>query len=176
MLHKCCWNAFGMLLKCSSIIMLLYIVCKPMDIHGYTDIWQIWICSAIHAHGYFRRWGTVRLMDLDLDLVLQYPSKPAPLPSARQLWRVVLGQNNLIFECVQQARETLSSRAQACLQARGPSSSSLVGSKYKTRSSWAYLHSLELGSLTALLLHYPWSLILFTCLSLMRLYLFNFRL
>jgi hypothetical protein len=160
MLHKCCWNASGMLLKCSSIIMLLYVVCKPMDIHGYTDIRWIWICCAIHAHGYFCRRGTVRLMDLDLDLVLQYPSKPAPLASACQLRRVVLGQNNLIVKCVQEAREPLSSRAQACLQARGPSSSSLMGSKYKTSSSWAYLHSLELGSLTALILHYPWSLIL----------------
>jgi hypothetical protein len=70
--------------------MLLYVVCKPMDIHGYTDIRRIWICSAIYAHGYFRRRGTVRLMDLDLDLVLQYPSKPAPLPSARQLCELCL--------------------------------------------------------------------------------------
>jgi hypothetical protein len=70
-----------MLLKCSSIIMLSYVVCKPMGIHGYMNIWRVWIWRAIHAHGYFRGRGTVRLMDMDLDLVLQYPSKPAPLPS-----------------------------------------------------------------------------------------------
>jgi hypothetical protein len=63
------------------MIMVMYIVCKPMDIHGYLDIRWIWIWSDIRTHGYFHGRGNVRLMDLDLDLVLQYPSKPAPLPS-----------------------------------------------------------------------------------------------
>jgi hypothetical protein len=44
------------------------------------DIHRIWIWSDIYAHGYFHGQGMVRMMDLDLDLVLQYPSKPAPLP------------------------------------------------------------------------------------------------
>jgi hypothetical protein len=52
-----------------------------MDIHGYPEIQRVWIWSDIHAHGFFRGQGTLRLMDLDLDLVLQYPSKHAPLPS-----------------------------------------------------------------------------------------------
>jgi hypothetical protein len=60
---------------------MMYIVCKIMDIHGYSDIQWVWIWSDIHAHGYFHGRGKMRLMDLDLDLVLQYPSKPAPLPS-----------------------------------------------------------------------------------------------
>jgi hypothetical protein len=64
-----------------SICLLMYIVCKPMDIHGYPYIRWVWTWSDIYAHGYFRGRGKVRLMDLDLDLVLQYPSKPAPLPS-----------------------------------------------------------------------------------------------
>jgi hypothetical protein len=63
------------------MIMVMYIVCKPMDIHGYLDIRWVWIWSDIRTHGYFHGRGNVRLMDLDLDLVLQYPSKPAPLPS-----------------------------------------------------------------------------------------------
>jgi hypothetical protein len=54
-----------------------------MDIHGYPDIQQVQIWSGIHAHGYFHGRGAVRLMDLDLDQVLQYLSKPAPLPSGR---------------------------------------------------------------------------------------------
>jgi hypothetical protein len=54
---------------------------KHMDIHGYPDIQWIWIWSDIHAHGYFHGWGRARLMDLGMDLVLVYPSKPAPLPS-----------------------------------------------------------------------------------------------
>jgi hypothetical protein len=41
-----------MLLKC-SIIMLLYIVCKSMNIHGYTNIRPVLIWSAMHTHGYF---------------------------------------------------------------------------------------------------------------------------
>jgi hypothetical protein len=45
------------------------------------DIRWVWIWSDIHAHGYFHGRGTMRLMVLDLDLILQYPSKPAPLPS-----------------------------------------------------------------------------------------------
>jgi hypothetical protein len=68
-------------LPCSNIIMLRYIVCKHMDIHGYMDIRQVWIWSDIYAHGYFHGCGMLRLMDLDLDLVLQYSSKSAPLPS-----------------------------------------------------------------------------------------------
>jgi hypothetical protein len=47
------------------------------------------VWSDIHAHGYFRRRGTMRLMDLDLDLVLQYPSKPAPLPSLSAMRGIV---------------------------------------------------------------------------------------
>jgi hypothetical protein len=50
-----------------------------MDIHGYMDNQRVWIWSAIHAHEYFCGRGTMRLMDLDL--ILQYPSKPAPLTS-----------------------------------------------------------------------------------------------
>jgi hypothetical protein len=63
--------------------MIMYIVCKSMDIYGYPNIWWVWIWSNIHAHGYFYGRGKVRPidLDLDLDLVLQYPSKPAPLPS-----------------------------------------------------------------------------------------------
>jgi hypothetical protein len=72
-----------MLLKWSNIMM--YIVCKIMDIHGYSDIQWVWIWSDIHAHGYFHGRGKMRLMDLDLDPVLQYPSKPAPLPSLRRI-------------------------------------------------------------------------------------------
>jgi hypothetical protein len=48
---------------------------------GYPVIWRVWIWRDIHAHEYFCGRGTVELMDLDLDLVLQYPSKSAPLPS-----------------------------------------------------------------------------------------------
>jgi hypothetical protein len=49
--------------------MLLYLVCKLMDIYGYTKIRRVCIWSAIHAYGYFRGQDTVRMMDLDLDLV-----------------------------------------------------------------------------------------------------------
>jgi hypothetical protein len=56
-------------------------VCKLTDIHGYLDIRWVCIWSDIHVHGYFHVRGKVRLIDLDLDLFLQYPSKPAPLPS-----------------------------------------------------------------------------------------------
>jgi hypothetical protein len=58
-------------------------VCKPMDIHGYPDIRWVWIWSDIYAHGYFHGRGKMRLMDLDLNLVLQYLSKPAPLSSLK---------------------------------------------------------------------------------------------
>jgi hypothetical protein len=33
------------------------------------------------AYRYLHGWGIVKLMDMDLDMVLQYPFKPAPLPS-----------------------------------------------------------------------------------------------
>jgi hypothetical protein len=52
-----------------------------MDIHSYTDIQRVWIWSAIHVHAYFYGRGTVGLIDLGLDLVLQYSSKPALLQS-----------------------------------------------------------------------------------------------
>jgi hypothetical protein len=45
------------------------------------DIHWIWIWSDIHAHGYFYGRGNAKLVDQDLDLVLQYPTKPAALPS-----------------------------------------------------------------------------------------------
>jgi hypothetical protein len=61
-------------------VMFMHLVRKHMDIHGYPDIRWIWIWRDIHAHGYFRGWGKARLMDLGMDLVLAYPSKPAPLP------------------------------------------------------------------------------------------------
>jgi hypothetical protein len=70
-----------MLLLYSYNIVLMYIVCKHMDIHGYLNIHRIWIWSDIHAHGYFRGMGMVRMIDLDLDLVLQYLPKPFPFPS-----------------------------------------------------------------------------------------------
>jgi hypothetical protein len=60
-------------LKCyQNVIMLMYIECKQMDIE-ISVRFEIW--SDIHAHGYFRGRGTVRVMDL----VLEYPPKPAPL-------------------------------------------------------------------------------------------------
>jgi hypothetical protein len=48
-----------------------------MDIHGYPDIRWVWIWSDIHAHGYFHGRGTLKLMDMGMDLVLAYPSKAA---------------------------------------------------------------------------------------------------
>ena len=70
-----------MMLKCSNVDLFMCIVRNHMDIHGYPDIRRVWIWSDIHAHGYFRGRGTTRQMDMGMDLVLIYPSKPAPLPS-----------------------------------------------------------------------------------------------
>jgi hypothetical protein len=70
-----------------------------MDIHGYPDIQRIWIWSDIHAHGYFHGWDRARLMDLGIDLVLVYPSKPATLSSRAYLANIfapfILPQNEL---------------------------------------------------------------------------------
>jgi hypothetical protein len=52
-----------------------------LNTYGYPGIQQIWIWSDIHAHRYFRGRDRARLMDLGMDLVFLYPSKPAPLPS-----------------------------------------------------------------------------------------------
>jgi hypothetical protein len=35
-----------------------------------TRDWLVWIWDEIHAHGYFSELATMRLMDMDLDLVL----------------------------------------------------------------------------------------------------------
>jgi hypothetical protein len=58
--------------------MVMYIVCKFMDIQisggfGFE-------ASSMSMDTFYRR-GKVRLMDFNLDLVLQYPSKPSPLSS-----------------------------------------------------------------------------------------------
>jgi hypothetical protein len=50
--------------------------------------------ASIHiAHRYFHGRDKVRLMNLDLDLVLQYPSKPASLSSL--LWETLLTINKV---------------------------------------------------------------------------------
>ena len=56
-----------------------YIVCKPMDMHGYSGTQRVCLRGNIHAHGYLHRQATMRRKDMDLDIV--YPSKPAPLPT-----------------------------------------------------------------------------------------------
>jgi hypothetical protein len=68
-LLKCCWNCVVML----NIIMLIV---RWVWLHGYPDIRWIWIWSDIHAHGYLNGRGKIELMDLDLDLVLQYRPNP----------------------------------------------------------------------------------------------------
>jgi hypothetical protein len=46
-----------MLPKWFNIIMVMYIVCKHMNIHGYPDIQWVWIWSGVHGHGYFHGWN-----------------------------------------------------------------------------------------------------------------------
>jgi hypothetical protein len=76
-LSICCCNV-DIMLKC---VMLMYIVHKPMDTHIYLDIGCVWFWGDISAHGYLCGRDTKRLMDIDIDLVLLYLSKPTPLLS-----------------------------------------------------------------------------------------------
>jgi hypothetical protein len=70
-----------LLRNASEILLKWYSNFMGMDIHVYPGIHRIWIWDDIHAHGFFRGRGKARLMDLGMDLVWVYPSKPAPLPS-----------------------------------------------------------------------------------------------
>jgi hypothetical protein len=85
-LRKYYQNAAKMFMLCSNIIMLMCIVGEHMDIHKYSNLRRIWICSHVHAHGYSRGRGRVRPMDLGMDLILLYPSKTTSLLSLTWVW------------------------------------------------------------------------------------------
>jgi hypothetical protein len=99
-MSKCCQNIHVSLLmmKCKWNIAEWYLNFMGMDIHGYPSIHRIWIWGDIHAHGYFRGRGRARQLDLGMDLVFLYPSKPAPLPSL--VWIRELGRPYNASSCV----------------------------------------------------------------------------
>jgi hypothetical protein len=66
----------------------MYIVRKLMDIR------RIWIWDDTHAHRYLHGRGTLRLVDMDMDMILVYPSKLTSLPS---LIPCIAQYENMVF-------------------------------------------------------------------------------